>query len=318
LNALEIEELSRVYARKGRPGLVALDSLSLAVPQGEVHGLLGPNGAGKTTLCRILSTVLLPSAGSARVLGHDVVRDAAAAKRSLGIVFGGDRGLYNRLTARQNLEFWASLYGMRRAERRRRAAGLLERVGLASRADQPVQTYSRGMKQRLHLARGMIADPGVLILDEPTVGMDPLAAHDFRALVRELRAGGCTVLMTTHDMAEAADLSDRVSFIDGGRLALSESPATVGRLVSEHERVDVRTALSPALCARLARVPGVVGVTEHGEEGPARIETDGKQAAREVMNLLLGEGITDLSTSRPSLEEAYLHLMGARGMETGR
>ncbi|MDT0266092.1 ABC transporter ATP-binding protein [Streptomyces sp. DSM 44915] len=316
-HAVEIEELTRVYPRKGQPDLTALSALSLSVPQGEVHSLLGPNGAGKTTLCRILSTVLLPSSGSARVLGHDVVRDTAAVKRSIGVVFGGDRGLYNRLTARQNLEFWASLYGLRRAARRQRADELLARVGLSGRADQPVQSYSRGMKQRLHLARGLVADPGVLILDEPTVGMDPLAARDFRALVREQRARGRTILMTTHDMAEAADLSDRVSFVDNGRLTLTESPETVGRLVSERERVEVQEALPAELGARLAEVPGVVSVTGPGER-PARVETAGTEATRQVMGLLLAAGITDLAKSRPSLEETYLHLLGSRGMDVGR
>jgi ABC-2 type transport system ATP-binding protein len=316
-NAIEIRELARRYARKGRPDLCALDDVSLDVGPGEVHGLLGPNGAGKTTLCRILSTVLLPSSGSVAVLGRDVVRQAGEVKRQIGIVFGGDRGLYPRLTARQNLQLWASLYGLRRGARRERSAQLLERVGLAGRADEKVHTYSRGMKQRLHLARGLVSEPGVLILDEPTVGMDPVAAHDFRELVRQLRAGGHTVLMTTHDMAEAAALSDRVSFLDNGKLTLTASPETVGELVSAHDRLDVR-GLPATLRERVAVLPGVAAVTDDAKGDATRIETETTDATRAVMLLLVQEGVTDIARTRPSLEEAYLHLVGRRGMEVGR
>src|SRR5207248_4116859 len=165
--AVRTEGLRRVFEtgagwrRRGSP-VVALDAVSLAIEEGEVHGLLGPNGAGKTTLVKILSTVLLPSAGRAEVCGLDVVGDTRAVRKRIGIVFGGDRGVYARLTARQNLEYWAALYRLDGPEGRRRAAALLERVGLAERAEHRVETFSRGMRQRLHLARGLIADPPVL------------------------------------------------------------------------------------------------------------------------------------------------------------
>jgi ABC-2 type transport system ATP-binding protein len=307
--------MGRIYRRKGLSDLTALAGVNLTVPAGEVHGLLGPNGAGKTTLCRILSTVLLPSSGTARVLGHDVVTGAPAVKRLVGIVFGGDRGLYPRLTARQNLHFWASLYGLGRAARRARLTELLTRMGLADRADEPVYTFSRGMKQRLHLACGLISDPGVLILDEPTVGMDPVAARDFRELVRQLRADGRTVLMTTHDMAEAAALSDRVSFIDNGRLTLTESPQRVGDLISTRERVDVR-GLPAELRARITALPGVATISDTDTD-TVRIETRDSEATREVILTLAQEGVTDLTRSRLNLEEVYLHLMGERGMAVG-
>ncbi|MFG2428680.1 ABC transporter ATP-binding protein [Streptomyces sp. NPDC048590] len=312
--AIDIRGLGRTYAVKGKPDFVALRGVDLTVPRGEVHALLGPNGAGKTTLCRILSTVLLPSSGTVTVLGHDVVTEAERVKQCLGVVFGGDRGLYNRLTARQNLNFWAALHGLCRGERGRVDA-LLERVGLAHRADERVQGFSRGMKQRLHLARGLVSDPGVLILDEPTVGMDPVAARDFRELVGELRADGRTILMTTHDMAEAAELSDRVSFIDDGALALTESPDTVGRVVSSRERVDAR-GVPEQVRRRLAGLAGVAVVTQR-EDGVLRIETEHPEATREVMMTIVAAGVTDVSRSRPSLEEVYLHLIGRRGMAVG-
>ncbi|MEU3018813.1 ABC transporter ATP-binding protein [Nocardiopsis sp. NPDC007018] len=316
MSALSISGLRRVYQRKGGDPLEALRGVDLEIPRGEVHGLLGPNGAGKTTLCKIISTVLLPTSGTVRVLGHDVVTDTAAVKNSLGIVFGGDKGAYDRLTARQNLTFWASVYGLSGAARRRRVEELLDRVGLADRAKDRVGGFSRGMKQRLHLARGLVSDPGVLILDEPTVGMDPVAARDFRALVGELRSGGTTVLLTTHDMAEAAALSDRVSLIDQGSLVMTETPSTVGALISAYERVDARGVPEP-LRQRLGALPGVVSVTG-AESGLTRVETETPQATLAVQRALVDAQIRDVCLSRPSLEEVYLHLVGDRGMAVGR
>jgi ABC-2 type transport system ATP-binding protein len=156
--AVEVEQVTRVFEprRKRDARVVALDGVSLEIPPGEIHGLLGPNGAGKTTLVKILATVLVPTSGRARVLGHDVVEEARSVRPLIGIVFGGERGLYWRLTGRQNLEYWGALYKLSTSRARSRAQELLERVGLADKADERVEQYSRGMKQRLHLARGLV------------------------------------------------------------------------------------------------------------------------------------------------------------------
>lgn len=317
--AVEVGDLTRVYERprrwrerQARPAVVALDALDLFVPVGEVHGLLGPNGAGKTTLCKILSTVLLPTDGHARVLGHDVVTDTAAVRRSIGIVFGGERGLYNRLTARQNLRFFAALYHLPRAQAGRRVEELLDRVGLAGRAEDRVETFSRGMKQRLHLARGLIGEPEVVILDEPTTGMDPVAAHEFRTLIGELRAEGRTVLLTTHDMAEAEAICDRVSLINGGRLLRTEDPRTIGRWLSTYERVEAE-GVPPALAERLATLPGVSSVRTP-RPGAVLVETGAEGAAGQVLRMLVESGVITIATTRPSLEDVYLHVIGDRGL----
>ncbi|MEG8183195.1 ABC transporter ATP-binding protein [Nocardia terpenica] len=311
--------LTRLYGSRkaGEPGGIrALCDVDLTVRVGEVYGLLGPNGAGKTTLCRILSTVLIPTSGTARVMGHDVVADADAVKRSIGIVFGGDRGLYPRLTARENLRFWAALYGSRSRELRRRCDELLDRVGLGERAGDRVDTMSRGMKQRLHLARGLVADPPVLILDEPTSGMDPVAAHDFRALVAELRSDGRTILLTTHDMAEAEAVCDRVSLVDHGRILATRAPSEIGSLISTFERVEAE-GVPDVLVGQIAALPGVVSVvTVAGNL--TRVETEDVTATREVLRRLVTAGVTTISTGRPSLEEVYLHVMGDRNMRVDR
>ncbi|MFE3763350.1 ABC transporter ATP-binding protein [Streptomyces sp. NPDC059104] len=315
MTAVQTRALARSYGSrktKGRADVLALQDVDLTVEEGEVYGLLGPNGAGKTTLCRILSTVLIPTSGTARILGHDVVTEADRVKRSIGIVFGGDRGLYARLTARENLRFWAALYGLHGAESRRRCDALLERMGLGERAGDRVDTLSRGMKQRLHLARGLIADPPVLILDEPTVGMDPVAAQDFRVLVGELRADGRTVLLTTHDMAEAEAVCDRVSLVDHGRILATHAPSEIGALISRYERVDA-DGVPDRVAAELAGLPGVVSVKRAGEH-TTRIETEHGDATRLVLRRLVDAGMTGISTGRPSLQEVYLHVMGERGM----
>ncbi|MGW7531118.1 ABC transporter ATP-binding protein [Amycolatopsis sp. NPDC054798] len=313
--AVQTQGLTRYYGpprRSAKDRVCALDSVDLVVEQGEVRGLLGPNGAGKTTLCRILSTVLLPASGTARVLGHDVVRDVREVRQSVGIVFGGERGLYGRLTARQNLRFWGALYGFSGRDLKRRTDALLERLGLTGRSDDRVDFLSRGMKQRLHLARGLIADPPVLILDEPTLGMDPVAAQDFRVLVGQLRAERRTILLTTHDMAEAEAVCDRVTLIDHGTVLATRSPGTIGELVSRTERIEADDV--PAAAFEAVRdLPGVAEA-ERAASGRVLVTTDGSAASAAVLGVLVDAGVTRLVTGPLGLEEVYLRLIGDRGM----
>src|SRR5205814_6707001 len=186
-----------------------------AVEGGELFGLLGPNGAGKTTTIKMLITLLIPTSGQARVLGLDVVRNAQEVRKRVGYVFGGDRGLYERLSALDNLRYFAELYGVRG---RRRIDEVLELVGLRGREHERVEGYSRGMRQRLHIARGILHDPQVVFLDEPTIGVDPVGARELRETIAGLAAAGKSVLMTTHYMFEADALCDRVAVIARGRI----------------------------------------------------------------------------------------------------
>jgi len=311
--AVDVREIRRVFMPRRREPVIALDGLSLAIPAGEVHGLLGPNGAGKTTLVKILSTILLPTSGRALVYGYDVVSEAKAVRPLIGIVFGGERGLYTRLTARQNLEYWGALYELPKDEIARRVEALLGRVGLRDRANQRVEEFSRGMKQRLHLARGLVGDARVLFLDEPTTGMDPGAARDFRQLVGDLKGEGRTILLATHDMVEAETVCDRVTLIDRGRLLATATPRSLGTMVSRLQRIDVEGAPAPLL-QELEAVSGVASVTPL-PDGAARIEVDEEGASGEVLRRLVAAGVTSIRTSRPSLEEVYLQLIGERGLE---
>ncbi|MDE2844028.1 MAG: ABC transporter ATP-binding protein, partial [Chloroflexota bacterium] len=203
--AVECANLNRVYTSRNvvgrRRDFTALKDLSLEIPRGAVFGLLGPNGAGKTTTVRILSTLLTPTSGSARVLGYDVVSQSRQVRRNTGFILGGERGLYGRITGEQNMRFFAALNHINPGEAKRRTEQLLDRVGLTEHARTPVENYSRGMKQRLHIARGLLTDPPLLFMDEPTIGIDPIGAQELRNYVPELASEGKTILLTTHYMA---------------------------------------------------------------------------------------------------------------------
>src|SRR5579862_388159 len=312
VQAVEVQEIRRVFTPRKREPVTALAGVSLTIPVGEVHGLLGPNGAGKTTLVKILSTVLLPTAGRALVCGHDVVTETKAVRPLIGIVFGGERGLYTRLSARKNLEYWGALYRLSGAEIKSRSDALLERVGLTDRADQRVEEFSRGMKQRLHLARGLMGDARVLFLDEPTTGMDPLAAREFRTLIGELKGEGRTILLTTHDMVEAEAVCDRVTLIDRGRILATETPRSLGSLISRFQRIDVEDAPADVLAA-IEVTTGVSSVSAQ-PDGSVRIEVNEEGATRVVLQRLVEAGVTSVRTSLPSLEEVYVQMIGERGL----
>jgi ABC-2 type transport system ATP-binding protein len=209
--------------RKRFRNVQALDGVSFDVEPGEVVGLLGPNGAGKSTLIRILGTTVIPDSGHATVAGHDVVREPAAARRSLGLMIGDERSHYWRLSARRNLAFFAALVGIPRREAQSRAAELLDAVGLTGAADRPVLGYSSGMRARLSLARSLLAAPPVLLLDEPTRNLDPLAASSFRERATRLASERQTaILFATHDLHEAAAISTRILVLSQGRIVLKE------------------------------------------------------------------------------------------------
>ena len=192
MDAVKTENLTRIYEsargilKKTHTKVLAVDNLCITVKKGEIFGLLGPNGAGKTTTIKMLSTLLLPTSGRAWVLGHDVVEEARHLYGRINIIFGGERGFYWRLSARENLKYFADLYNIDRTLAEQRIHSLLDFVGLLDRADEKVETYSSGMKQKLHIARGLINEPEVIFLDEPTIGLDPSAARTMRNFITEL------------------------------------------------------------------------------------------------------------------------------------
>lgn len=224
MKVIDVIDLKRVYNSKtgifSKKSITteALKGISFSVERGEVFGLLGPNGAGKTTTIKILTTMLLPTSGKVTILGHEVSKDTKKIRHRINFIFGGERSLYWRLSAYENLRYFSDLYKIDIKTQKRIIPELLELVGLTERSHHKVETFSKGMKQRLQIARGLINNPEILFLDEPTIGLDPGSAIELRKIVKNLASKGTTILITTHYMQEAEEICDRISIISGGEI----------------------------------------------------------------------------------------------------
>jgi ABC-2 type transport system ATP-binding protein len=290
---------------------VALDGLDLEVPAGTILGVLGPNGAGKTTAVRILTTLTQPDAGSARVAGLDVVADAAAVRRTIGVT-AQDATLDEVLSGRQNLVLVGRLSGLHGREARARADDLLGRFDLADAADRILKEYSGGMRRRLDLAAGLVTRPPVLFLDEPTTGLDPTSRVRMWDVIRELVADGATLLLTTQYLDEADELADRIVVIDHGR-AIAEG--TAGELKAQvgGARLEIALTHADAAATRTLEpfVTGQIQVSHDGRRLRASVRND-TGLATTVVRALDGAGITvdDVQVHQPSLDDVFFALTG--------
>ncbi len=322
MNAIEVNDLHRVYLaktgviRRTTKEVVAVERVSFAVEQGELFGLLGPNGAGKTTTIKMLTTLLIPTGGGASILGYDLVRQADKVRPVIGFIFGGERGLYWRLNAFDNLRYFANLYNVDPTVARRRIPELLEMVGLAGRGDEKVEGYSRGMKQRLHIARALLHDPAVLFLDEPTIGLDPVGARELRHTVRSLQAQGKTILLTTHYMFEADTLCQRVAVINKGTIVALDTPTGLKKYVQDLSVVDVEVyGIPPQVVDQIRAIDGVSTVSVENLDTRQMLHVQsplGAEAVAPVVQLLQGQGLRvgSVSAREPTLEDAYVRLVG--------
>ncbi|MGH8999099.1 MAG: ABC transporter ATP-binding protein [Acidimicrobiia bacterium] len=323
--AIEVTDVTRSFAtRKPQRAVVeALRGVSLSVPAGELFGLLGPNGAGKTTLIKILVTLLLPSSGTARVGGFDVADEAAEVRRRIAMVSGGETSGFGLLTTREQLWVFSQFHGMRSRPARRRIDELLELLGLGDSGDRKVDDLSTGMRQRLNLARGILVDPDVLFLDEPTVGLDVAAARDLRRYVRQwmTEREGRTILLTTHYLAEADQLCDRVAIISNGRILACDSPAGLRRNAATGTRYRVLVAGAPPAGWQL-RVAGLrrAELTET-PDGGAEITADlgAPDDVAALVAALAGSGcaITGVHQIEPSLEDVFVEILSTPEREAG-
>ena len=319
MSAVEATDLGRTFrtqsglVRRSRQQVEAVRGVSFTIEPGELFGLLGPNGAGKTTTIKMLITLLLPSSGSARVLGHDVVEDVREVRRRIGYVFGGDRGLYERLSAIDNLRYFSELYGVPPREQKVRIGQLLELVGLTGREKERVEGYSRGMRQRLHIARGLLHDPDVLFLDEPSIGIDPVGARELRATIGALSGQGKTVLLTTHYMFEADELCDRIAVIRDGAIVAEGTPAQLKERVRGGRVVEVETYGVPGeTVAAIAELPGVrsVAVEERGQQQVLILQVESDAEVAQTVLARLGDvRVGRVSAREPTLEDAYVELV---------
>ncbi len=307
-DAIEVNGLAKRFGE-----VVALGGLDLTVAAGTVFGLLGPNGAGKTTLVRILATLLEPSSGRATVLGHDVVREPLAVQRRIGLA-GQFAAVDEELTGRENVEMIARLYRLAKGEARRRAADVLERFDLVDAADRRVSTYSGGMRRRLDLAAGLIGRPPVLLLDEPTTGLDPRSRQELWRIVDELRRDGTTVLLTTQYLEEADRLAQRIAVVDRGRIAAegtaAELKAAVGATILSVHLAD-RTAAHEASAAL-----GGLGAAEQphvdAADGEIRLAVEDPGASAEAVRRLDARQlkVTSVELHQPTLDDVFMTLTG--------
>jgi ABC-2 type transport system ATP-binding protein len=323
VNAIEVRNLRRVYRtsigvlRRSIKEVVAVDDLSFDVRPGELFGMLGPNGAGKTTTVKMLTTLLLPTSGSASVLGYDVARQPEAIRPRIGFIFGGERGLYWRLSAIDNLRYFATLYHVEPEVARTRIQYLLDLVGLNGREKERVEGYSRGMKQRLHIARTLLHDPELLFLDEPTIGLDPVGARELRGVVRDLQSERKTILLTTHYMFEADALCQRVAVVNHGRIVALDTPEGLKHHVSDLSVIELETFGVPGeVLDKLRALPHVDAVTVEDQEQRQTLLVHSPRGAEAVPDLLAaleGLRVGKVVVREPTLEDAYVRLVGREG-----
>ena len=295
---------------------MAVNSIDLRVERGEIFGVLGPNGAGKTTTLRMLATLLEPTSGELRVLGIDVRRQPREVRARLGAMLSGERSLYWKLTARENLEYFAALYHVPPREQRARIEASLTAVKLMDRADDYVERYSTGMRQRLALARALLPDPPLVILDEPTVGLDPQSARDLRDRVRELKRQGRTVLLTTHYMEEADQLCDRIAIIDHGEIVALDTPAALKRRIRAEEVVRLEIGLTGSEAPLLARLANGAVIARSERHNGTLAVTAHCASARDFVPAAFDAARTEGATIQHvevvpvSLEDVFISLTG--------
>lgn len=321
--AIHARDVTRVY--KAKPNSVtALDGVDLDVQPGEYFGLLGPNGAGKTTFIKILTTLLLPTSGTARVAGFDVVTETAKIRRVINMVSGGEQSGYGLLTTREQLWMFSQFYGMPFKEGWRRTDELIDITGLTEQRDRKVRTLSTGQRQKLNFARGLLNDPWVLFLDEPTLGLDVAAARELRehTMAWKAAAPGRTVLLTTHYMVEAEQLCDRIAIVDRGKILALGTPEELRRRVQAESifRLELDQLPAEGGIAGIGALPGVLSAVPADEDGEAaasdrvalKVALADDSALTSVVTAVAERGshLVGLAKSEPSLEDVFVELVG--------
>jgi len=320
MNAIKVNKLKRLFKsstgvlNRKQKTVTAVDGISFDVKGGELFGLLGPNGAGKTTTVKMLTTLLIPTSGSARVNDYDIVKDAEKIRSDIGFIFGGERGLYWRLSGIDNLRYFASLYYVEPKVAKKRIEYLLKIVGLEDRGQEKVEGYSRGMKQRLHIARALIHDPKILFLDEPTIGLDPVGARELRQMVLNLQSEKKTILLTTHYMFEADALCQRIAVINHGKIIALDTPSNLKQIVKDLSIVELEVFGVPMEAIErmkaLAEVENVI-VVDHEQRQNIIVQTPkGPEAIPVLVGILEGVKVGRITTREPTLEDAYVRLVG--------
>jgi len=304
--------------REPKAMFTAVNGVDLQIQRGEIFGLLGPNGAGKSTTIRMLCTLLEPTSGTAHINGFDLVAQANDVRRSLGTLLAGERSIYWKLTGRENLEYFAALYHIPATVARQRVEELIERMELKDRANELVEKYSTGMRQRVAIAKTLLARPPILLLDEPTLGLDPQAARRLRELIAELKQEGHTILLTTHYMEEADQLSDRIGIIDTGRIIALDTPEGLKQRIEQKEVIRLEVAgWHEEIADKLKSIAGIENLISRQQAEADVWEVNmqahnSRAALPRIVEHISGNGtrLVNMNIVKPSLEDVFIHLTG--------
>lgn len=308
-DAIEVSDISKSF--KGDSGVIkALESVSLDIKEGEIYGLLGPNGAGKTTLISVIVGIVTPDSGSASVLGFDCLKRSGEVKKRINVV-SGFTGVLQSLTCEQALHYYGMLYSIPRIDAR--AKEVMGEVGLAGFGRRLTEDLSSGMKQRFMIAKALLNDPKVLIMDEPTVGLDVESAISIRSMVKDLRKKGRTILLTTHNMFEAEELCDRIAFINKGRIIARGTPKGLKSKIISKRRIEVHCSKEDCVVDSLSGIKGVAAKVRSPQMVSVEVDEYGKM--KKVLKALAGcdSEIFGVSELEPTFEETYLKLINAGG-----
>ena len=322
-NIIEVHQVKRQYItkkgkwKKTKTIVDAVKGISFQVKRGEIFGLLGPNGAGKTTTIKMLTTMLIPTSGTINILGYDVEQNYKPLRSKINFILGGERNLYWRLSAYDNLAYFADLYKIPREVQKEKIPALLKLVELEEASDRLVETFSKGMKQRLQIARGLLNDPEILFLDEPSIGLDPVSARKLRQILKNLNEKGTTILLTTHYMYEADELCDRIAFINKGEIVMIDTPANIKAKLGNVATVEctlIAEETSHILEQLQAQGFHQVEMKLEREIVKCKVQVEQPQSFISALYELKTVQIVDLAIMQTSLEDAYVQLIGGEGV----
>jgi ABC-2 type transport system ATP-binding protein len=299
---------------------IAVEGVSFDIYKGEIFGLLGPNGAGKTTTIKMITGLLRPTSGRVLVNGLDVEKESSKALGQIGTVLAGDRSIYWKLTARENLEYFASLYGFSKKEAKLRAENILKKLDIMEKADETVEKFSTGMKQKVALGKALIPDAPVVLLDEPTLGLDPQSALNLREIITSLKNEGKTILLTTHYMEEADFLCDRIAIVDGGKIITLDTPDNLKKTISDVRSIKIEVnSISDEITSILKKLESIKSVTvsymEERNSYEVLIHHEEKEnIVQEIIDFLGVNKISirSMNVVTPSLEDVFIHLTGKK------
>lgn len=315
-----VQDLKRDYIKvrglinRKKVVTTAVDGINFNVKRGEIFGILGENGAGKTTTIKMLITLLAPTSGVCKVLGYNTFGEERKIRSRINFIFGGELGVYRRLSGRDNLKYFANLYHIPVAEAKRKVDEILDIVGLSSKADDLVETYSKGMIQRLQVARGLMNDAEILFMDEPTIGLDPLGARSLRSLIKTLKEHGKTIVLTTHYLFEADELCDRIAIMNKGKIVALDTPQGLKKSLDSSKTMElIIKRKSVNLCKEIKGVNGIKSVEfKEGEDNDIYlIKYDSESDIIPEILKITGD-IISFSQKDMTLEDVFIHLLGGK------